>query len=261
MPNLAHRLLRGERTVIVAIDHPMYSWPCRGLEDRRAVITSSVAAGASGFITSYGTLRDEVETFGSARKILKLDLTTVSVNSYDFTEYRQAWTVEDATRLGADAVLTYVQLGGPEELAALTSAAKIAARADSLGIPYVCEVMPVESRRFPHPYDPEAIAAATRTGVELGAHIVKTSLPQPAEELVSSVAFGVPVLVAGGDPTDASTYLDGVRTSLEVGAVGVAVGRNAWGAPDVGAMVRRIVDAVGAGKPTAKVPVAAGLPA
>lgn len=260
MSDLARRLLREERTVIVAIDHPLYSWPCHGLEDRRAVIASSVAAGATGFITSYGTLRDEVETLGSKLKILKLDLTTVSVNSYDFTEYRQAWTVEDATRLGADAVLTYVQLGGPDELSALTAAAEISARADSLGIPYVCEVMPVQSRRFPDPYDPEAIAAATRAGVELGAHVVKTSLPQPAEALASSVAFGVPVLVAGGNPTDVSTYLAGVQTAMEVGAAGVAVGRNAWGAPDVGVMVERIVAAVGTGKLDAEVPVAAGLP-
>src|SRR5215831_1516144 len=33
------------RTVIVAIDHPLYSWPVAGLEDRRALLQTVLSAG------------------------------------------------------------------------------------------------------------------------------------------------------------------------------------------------------------------------
>ena len=63
------------RGVIVAVDHPLYSWPCRGLEDRDALLGAVVSAGADAVIVSYGTLRDCRAALGEAAPILKLDLT------------------------------------------------------------------------------------------------------------------------------------------------------------------------------------------
>ena len=169
-------------TVIVAIDHPLYMWPVTGLEDRRALIGGVAAAGADAFIASYGTLRDCADAFAGCTRILKLDLATVSVGAYRDSEFRLAWTLEDAARVGADAVLTFVQLGTGGELDALVAAARVAAAADRAGLAYVCEIMPVESSPYPDPYDPAAIAAAARSAAELGAHVVKTSMPTPPED-------------------------------------------------------------------------------
>ena len=130
------------RGVIVAIDHPLYSWPCRGLEDREALLRAVVGAGADAVIVSYGTLRDCRDALGDAAPILKLDLTTLTLEGYGTTEYVEAWTVEDAVRLGAGAVLTFVQVGTPFELAALQLAGRVAAAADAAGVAYVCEIMP-----------------------------------------------------------------------------------------------------------------------
>ena len=52
------------RGVIVAIDHPLYSWPCRGLEDREALLRAVVGAGADAVIVTYGTLRDCRDALG-----------------------------------------------------------------------------------------------------------------------------------------------------------------------------------------------------
>ena len=180
------------RLLVVALDHRLYSWPNPGLEDRRAVIESAAAAGADAMIVSYGTLRDHHDAFGDARAILKLDLTTISIGPYADAPYRLAWTVDDAIRLGAAAVLTYVQVGASCELDDLTSAAHVAAAADRAGIDYVCEIMPVDS------VSPTAVAAAARTGAELGAHIIKTSLPDPPAGIAEACAHGTPVIVAGG---------------------------------------------------------------
>jgi DhnA family fructose-bisphosphate aldolase class Ia len=231
--------------VIIAIDHPLYMWPVTGLEDRRALIESVVEAGADALIASYGTLRDCGDAFTGGTKILKLDLATVSVGTYRDSEFRLAWTLEDAARVGADAVLTYVQLGTPGELDALVAAAKVAAEADRAGLQYVCEIMPVESSPYPDPYDPAAIAAAARSAAELGAHVVKTSMPTPPEQLALAVTCGLPVVIAGGDPTpDTDALLDRVKRAVAAGAAGVAFGRNVWGSPDPAGVVQRLCAAV-----------------
>jgi DhnA family fructose-bisphosphate aldolase class Ia len=223
------------RAVIVAIDHPLYSWPCPGLEDRGAVLRAVSAAGADAVICSYGTLRDLRDAFGPAAPIMKLDLTTLSVGGdYPESEYVLGYRVEDAVRLGAAAVLTYVQLGTPFELEALRAAAGVAARADALDLPYVCEIT-----------SPDSIAGAARTAAELGANVVKTTMPDPPEAMAEVAACGVPVVLAGGDfEPDDESLLDSVRRALAAGAAGVAHGRNVWGRPDPGAAVAALRAAV-----------------
>lgn len=234
------------RCVAVAIDHPMYSWPCKGLEDRHRLIETVSAAGADVVISTYGTIRDCRPAFGRAAAVLKLDLTTVSLgSSYDITDHVPAWSVEDAVRLGARGVMTYVQLGAPFELDALRSAARIAADCDKAGLAYVCEIMPVETARYPDAYDPVAITAACRTGAEIGAHVIKTTIPSPPERIDEAVAFGVPIILAGGNfAADKESYYAGLATCMKAGAKGVAVGRNVWGSPAPAAVVKRLVDIV-----------------
>ena len=228
--------------VVVAIDHPMYSWPCFGLEDRGEALRRIVGAGADAVIASYGTIRDFREMFADSAPILKLDLTTVAMgDSYPTTEYRTAWAVEDAVRLNVQTVLTLVQLGPDFELEALRIAGTVAAACDRAGLTYLCEIMPVESQRFPDAAAPMAVAAAARTGAELGAHAIKTTMPSPADGVADAVACGIPVIVAGGTlATDREGLLADVETTVAAGAKGVAFGRNVWGAHDPEAMIRHL---------------------
>jgi DhnA family fructose-bisphosphate aldolase class Ia len=233
------------RAVIVAIDHPLYSWPCHGLEDRRSLIEAVAGAGADAVIATYGTLRDCADAFGACARIMKLDLTTLSVGAYEDADFRICWTVEDAAAVGADAVLTYVQLGMDGELDALAGAAQAAAAADRAGLAYVCEIMPVPSARYPAPYDPAAIAASARAAAEIGARIVKTSMPSPPAGIAEAVTCGVPVVIAGGElVADTDALLGSVRTAVAAGAAGVAFGRNVWGSGDPAGMVAQLRGAV-----------------
>lgn len=236
--NRAQFLAEDGQAVIVAVDHPLYSWPCRGLEDRERILRQVSSAGADAIIATYGTIRDLRPAFGKAAPILKLDLSTVTLGgAYPVSEYVLAWSVEDALRLGVPAVLTYVQLGAPFELAALKAAAQVAAACDRHGLAYVCEIMPVESAMFPNPAAPEAIAAAARTGAELGAHAIKTTMPVPAERVAEAIACGVPIILAGGALAERARLLAEVRTAIAEGAAGVAFGRNVWGSRDPAGMV------------------------
>jgi fructose-bisphosphate aldolase / 2-amino-3,7-dideoxy-D-threo-hept-6-ulosonate synthase len=227
------------RLLVVALDHGLYSWPNPGLEDRRAVIEMAVANGADALITSYGTLRDHRDAFGDAKPILKLDLTTLSIGPYEDAPYRVVWTVEDAVRLGAAAVLTYVQVGPSYELDDLGAAAQVAAAADRASIPYVCEIMPSDT------VAPTAVSAVTRAAAELGAHLVKTCLPDPPAGIADSCGHGVPVIVAGGaHASERDALFAAVQDCLDAGAAGVAFGRNVWGAGDPAGTVRRLRELV-----------------
>ena len=247
---MTSRLGADGRWVVVAVDHPLYSWPCRNLADRARVLRAVTDAGADAVIASYGTIRDCREAFGSARPILKLDLTTVTVGGhYPVSEYVLAWSLDSARQLGVDTVLTYVQLGTPFELNALRNAAQVAAACDATGSTYVCEIMPAESER-PSPPGDEAlhVAAACRVGAELGAHVIKTALPQPPSALQQATGFGVPVLIAGGAWVDnREDLLTTARGAMASGAAGVAFGRNVWGADNPGKVVSALRDIVHGG--------------
>lgn len=239
------------RAVIVAIDHAMYSWPCPGLEDRTTLLRQVSKAGADAIIASYGTIRDFREDFGRAKPILKLDNTIVTLgSSYAITEYLMSWTIEDAQRLGVGTVLTYIQLGAPFEGEALQVAGRLAADCDKAGISYLCEIMPVESARFPDAAAPDAIAAACRAGQEIGAHAIKTTMPNPPSTMPASAACGVPVILAGGAVAgDRAQLFKDVATAMQGGAAGVAFGRNVWAAADPAGTVRKLVEVVhGSGK-------------
>ena len=114
----------------------------------------------------------------------------------------------------------------------------MAAACDRHGLDYVCEIMPIECAMFPDPAAPEAIAAASRAGAELGAHVIKTTMPIPAEGVSESAACGVPVILAGGAlAKDRAGLLRQVEAAVAQGAAGVAFGRNVWGARDPAGMV------------------------
>src|SRR5262249_55545332 len=92
------------------------------------------------------------------------------------------------------------------------------------------------------------VASACRVGAELGAHVIKTTLPQPPSALRQATGFGVPVLIAGGAwVDDREDLLAGVREAMASGAAGVAFGRNAWGAGDPAAVVAALGGVVHAG--------------
>lgn len=231
------------KILVVAIDHALYSWPCVGLEARADVLEQSVEGGADAIIASYGTMRRYGVEFGETTAIMKLDLTTSSLgDQYPVSPYRLAWTVDNAASLGAGAVLTFVQLGADDELEALTAAARTAVRARELDLAYVCEIMPIESERFPDPTSPIAIAAAARVADELGADLIKTSIPDPVVGISQAVEIcAVPVILAGGAHyADPEEFYADVAAALAAGAHGMAVGRNVWGSPDPQRTVSRL---------------------
>ncbi len=83
---------------------------------------------------------------------------------------------------------------------------------------------------------------AARIAAELGADIMKVNYTGSPKTFTSVVAgCPIPVVIAGGEKlTDERQVFRMIREALDVGAAGVAVGRNVFGHDSPVAMMRAI---------------------
>ena len=159
-------------------------------------------------------------------------------------------SVEDAVRLGADAVGYTLYVGSPRQDEDLAQLRGVREDCDRYGMPLVIWSYPrgeaVESKGGQNSF--YAIDYAARLAMEMGADIVKLNFPKssdkdkdaPApynemdlspEEAVSHIvqsAGRALVVLSGGSRTDDETVLSHTRTILEAGGSGVIFGRNVW---------------------------------
>jgi class I fructose-bisphosphate aldolase len=154
---------------------------------------------------------------------------------------RQLCTVKEAIKLGAKAVGYTIYLGSEFEPVMLEEFDKIEEEAHEKGLPVIAWIYPrgkgVDGRN-----EKELMAYAARTGLEIGADIVKLKYNGNSEDLKWAVksAARAKVVISGGTKTDEKTFLMEVRDIKKAGALGLAVGRNVWQHPDPGKITKKI---------------------
>jgi DhnA family fructose-bisphosphate aldolase class Ia len=152
-------------------------------------------------------------------------------------------SVEDAARLGADAVLTYMFIGYQDpdtEARQVEDVARLAQACEVRGIGCIIEPMARGHRADHDIYRPDYIALGARMACELGADILKTDYSGSADTFrqVTAAAFR-PILIAGGPKTATlEEALNMVRGALDAGACGMFIGRNVFQSPDPARMMR-----------------------
>ena len=82
-------------------------------------------------------------------------------------------TVEEALRLGADAVSVHINIGAKEEPEMLYNLGMISDKCDEWNIPLIAMMYP-RGETIKNQYDPEIVAHTARIGAEAGADIVKS---------------------------------------------------------------------------------------
>ncbi len=155
-------------------------------------------------------------------------------------------SVEEAVRLGADAVKTMLIMGNDsraDQLRNMSYLAEAGERCRHWEVPMMIE---------PYlwgvnvPADPggraEMAADGARLAIELGADLLKIEYsgePETFRQLVASCP--VPVFMLGGPkrPTQREVLAD-VIFAAEVGVAGITMGRNIWQQPDPARMVRAL---------------------
>jgi len=252
------RILSGPngRAACLAFDHGLHIGPIPGNEKPGEMIDAAIAAQLDGILLSPGLLHAHADRLAGRDKpaiILRLDQTSMwrigRPGGYATGHTRAIATVEDAVRMGADAVITYVFTSHNDpalEDRSVDVAATAAQDARRLGIPMIMEPMAARGGLIEDVADPAVIAANTRMAMELGADIVKTDWSNDVASFAGVVeTAGVPILVAGGPQSggdaDVIAMVDDV---LAAGAAGILFGRQLIQASDPAGVMRAARDKI-----------------
>jgi class I fructose-bisphosphate aldolase len=233
-----YRIFRGDgRSLVVAMDHGSGLNVYPALADPARVLDAMVAGGADAVLTTPGIVKQFSHNLQSVGLILRVDGGHSELGS-GFDEYRLLYSVEDALRLGADAVACMGFPGTPHETLTLGNIATLAAHCQSWGMPLMVEMVPGGFMNI-ELHTPEHIRLAARIGAELGADFIKTEFAGSADSFrqVTENCYR-PVLVLGGSKKDDDRGLfTMVEAALNAGAAGAVIGRNIWGHAHPRAMV------------------------
>ena len=228
------------RVVIVPMDHGTTVGPIRGLENMRETVAKMVTGGANAILMHKGMV--QAGHRGGGRDIgLIVHLSAGTSLSPDPIAKVLVCTVEEAIKLGADAVSIHVNLGAPTDSDMLRDFGLVSERCMTWGMPLVA-MMYTRGSKIESEYDVKHVKHAARVGAELGGDIVKvnyTGSPDSFREVVEGCP--VPVVIAGGEKVETDEeLLQMVEGALAAGASGASIGRNACQHADPEGMVRAI---------------------
>jgi fructose-bisphosphate aldolase / 2-amino-3,7-dideoxy-D-threo-hept-6-ulosonate synthase len=223
--------------VICALDHgmtsPRFLAPLADIEARTG---EAVAGGANAIMISKGMCRIAEPAFAPDTAVCMM-LSASSRPQNDRPDIVAIAQVEEALRLGADAVVLYVSLEGDDEPRMLQTLAEAGRECERLGMPLVAEA------EFPTTYAAvegltsrygfEYLQRNVRLCAELGADLIKTNWSGDGESFGRLVecANGLPVVLAGGSRISDRELLERQSIAMQAGAIGCSVGRNIFSAP------------------------------
>ncbi len=197
------------------------------------------------------------EFAGEVPLILKLNgKTSVPSDAQAFSPL--TGTVEDAVRLGADAVGYTIYVGSPAQDRDFRQFVEVRQAAERFGLPVIVWAYP-RGEAIAKRGGKESLYAvdyAARVALELGADVVKVNYPVASEndaqspapyntlkltpdqafrKVVQSAGRSL-VLVSGGEKVGDAELLKKVRSSMDAGATGIIFGRNLWQRPKADAL-------------------------
>jgi predicted phospho-2-dehydro-3-deoxyheptonate aldolase len=220
------RIMRDDsKAFIIAMDHGVTLGPVRGLENMQATVDAVLRGGADAILVHKG-LAKRLDTHGRGLIVHASASTTLGGKP---NLKVGVCTVEEASRLGADAISAHINIGVEEENKMLEFLAGLSEQCDTFGMPLLAMMYP----RGPNIKDENAfdvVSHAARIGAELGADIVKTVYTGDRDSFRRVVqSCPVPVVVAGGSrmKTDMEV-LELAENSMRSGAVGLSFGRNVF---------------------------------
>jgi len=216
------------RTVIVPMDHGVTVGPIAGLVDMRTTIGKVVTGGANAILMHKGMVRAGHR--GAGRDVgLIIHLSAGTAISPDPNAKELVCTVEEAVKLGADAVSIHVNIGAETDNEMLRHFGLVSERCLEWQMPLIAMVY-TRGPKIQDEYDVENAKLAARIGAELGADIVKVVYTGSTESFAQVVqGCPVPVVIAGGAKMGSDEEIFSMVTgALEAGAAGLSIGRNAF---------------------------------
>ncbi len=228
------------RTVIVPMDHGVTVGPIPGLIDMKTTVNQVASGGANAIVIHKGLVEG-----GHRRRGRDVGLIIHLSGSTALSPYPNAKTlvcsVEEAIKLGADAISIHVNIGNGSEKEMLADLGRVARDARDWGMPLLAMMYP-RGEKIKDEYDADVIKHVARLGAELGADLIKVSYTGSVESFREVVkGCPVPVVIAGGPKMSSDKdILEMVKGAIEAGGAGVSIGRNVFQYRDPTRMVGAI---------------------
>ncbi len=245
------------KTVIVAMDHGMGMEVNPALDKTEEILRAIVKGGADALLVSYGIAAKYADCLSDVGLIVRCDGGYSALTEQGGTGLpRLLFSVEDALRLGADAVVVNGFPGTPCEQDCMKNVSELVRQGNKWGVPVVAEMLPGGFASEP-PKTVERLRLAARTGCEYGASVIKTQFagtPQAYKAVVE--ASYQPVVILGGEATgELPALFECIEQAMEIGVAGAAIGRNVWKHENPEAVTRALVDLVHNGKKAADIKI------
>jgi len=214
-----------QRTVIVPMDHGVSLGPVKGLVNMQAIIDKLLKGGVDAVVVHKGVAK-HVDT-GQAGLIIHLSASTKLGPDPNYKV--QVCSVDEAVRIGADAVSVHINVGAEQEDEMLTELGEVADDCDQFGVPLLAMMYP-RGPKIQNQHAVDVVAHAARLGAELGADIIKTNYTGSIETFKEVVrGCHVPVIIAGGPKVETiREVLQMVQDSVKAGGAGLSIGRNVF---------------------------------
>lgn len=213
------------RTVIVPMDHGVTVGPIQGITNMQQ-ITNKLLKGKVDAILVHKGIAKHIDV-GNAGLIVQLS--GMSNLSPNVNGKVQVCSVQEAIRIGADAVSVHVNVGAQDEDKMLQNLGKVSDECDIYGIPLLAMMYP-RGPKIQNENAPDMVAHAARIGAELGADIIKASYTGNIDTFKAVVeSCPVPVVIAGGPKCKTlQEVLQTTFDSMKAGAAGLSIGRNVF---------------------------------
>lgn len=220
------RIFRDDgRTVIVPMDHGVTAGPIPGLVRMQEIIDRLLEGEVDAVILHKGVAKNV--DVGKAGLIVHLS--GITALGPDPNNKVQVCSVEEAQRIGADAVSVHVNVGAEQEDKMLVKLGRVADDCDKYSVPLLAMMYP-RGPKIQNEHAVEVVAHAARLGAELGADIVKTNYTGDIKTFKEVVqGCHVPVIIAGGPKVETvQEVLQMVYDSTKAGGSGLSIGRNVF---------------------------------
>jgi fructose-bisphosphate aldolase/2-amino-3,7-dideoxy-D-threo-hept-6-ulosonate synthase len=226
--------------VIIPMDHGISMGPVRGIVNLAEMVNKIADGGANAVLLQKGMAKHGHRGYGRDIGLI-IHMSASTALGPDPNDKVMVCTVEEAIKMGADAVSIHVNIGSGTEADQLTEMGLVAEQCDTWGIPLIAMMYP-RGKDIKNSNDAELVAHVARAGAELGADIIKTNFTGDIDSFRSVVdGCPVPVVMAGGPKTNTDEeFLLMVRAALDAGGRGVAIGRNVFQHENPTAMTRAL---------------------
>lgn len=231
---------RSRKTVIIPMDHGISVGPVKGIINLTEAIDKVAEGGANAVLQQKGMVGPGHRGFGRDIGLI-IHMSASTALGPDPNDKVLVCTVEEAVKMGADAVSVHINIGSDTEAQQLSTLGAVSRSCDEWGMPLLAMMYP-RGAKIDNQHEAEVVAHAARAGAELGADIIKTNYTGDPDTFIDVVkGCPVPVVIAGGPKTETDEeFLEMVKGAMDAGGMGVAIGRNVFQHPDPTKMTRAI---------------------